>query len=1030
MPAGHSIRIFGSSTVCKDDEQINLTSNMRRILCLLVAAGPDGLSIDRALTEAADGDASAKAQSRVRMDVSRLRKRIGADLLPNATGVWRLNVDPPRVDYFDLQLSQDIAQIGSTRLGALLRGQPFIDAANSPLIDEATQTAAALRLDLLHRMLQQPESIDVNTLHAARRLLDNDPLNEDLISVVLEHHLAAEQVNLAREILSGTTVSFHEMLGLELPDSVRSLADRIGGPRPSLPGSGAPESSKSLVSPTTQLVGRDDEQATIARWFQDPSPNPLLITGVSGSGKSALLGELAEQARGLGKNVVDVVGREFDSRPYLPFVKVLSAEFESLTQTEGTSPTEVWASAYDELSRTSARTVLIVDDAQWLDSPSLSLLRFLLEAADRDIAVAVAGRPSMSGRWGAIEQSVGERDPITIDVDELTLTELESLVVRCFPSISVNRRRKFARELLDAGAGLPAIAVRLLENVQESNFELPETSDDHKLSWFVARLPEQARSTALAAAVLGTRTSYPELASLTQSSDSELLEQLDVLASHGALIAEAAPGRMGFPHALVRRAFLDSAKPEEVRELQKSAADIVTSPHRRAQLLEASLPAQDPSLVAEAARESADIYLESGAVAEAVRAYDAADRLDPAASTAGMLARWAGARERSGLDGSELRQRAFEKAMVDGSLETALEAAISGLPEAERPSGDHARIALLEEIDGSLLKGRARFTHAATLARQYAIAGRDEAALQLNQTAAALSESEKDRDTVSRVQWLASFASTSPRVRIGDPSFYPIGTIPDSAQLLVAIDQVSLGNLNEAETIRSGIADVLDPAADPLSFWHGMMFKSTLAAACGAEAEARLYADDAFDFGSIYGVRESGGAWLAQRFVLRWMFEEQGAANFVEELDSVGNIEVEESFFARTTMALALHQSGRHDEARDLCEELVSAALAHRSYIGVGTIAMCARVLGSKASRSTEMIEALRPVSGALIVLGSGFLCVGPADLAIAHLCEGDARAVHLSRAHEFATSHNLLGWVQVHDRESRELYNRALTGN
>ena len=104
LPAGHSIRVFGSSTVCKDDEQINLTSNMRRILCLLVAAGPDGLSIDRALTEAADGDASAKAQSRVRMDVSRLRKRIGADLLPNATGVWRLNVDLPPVSYTHLTL--------------------------------------------------------------------------------------------------------------------------------------------------------------------------------------------------------------------------------------------------------------------------------------------------------------------------------------------------------------------------------------------------------------------------------------------------------------------------------------------------------------------------------------------------------------------------------------------------------------------------------------------------------------------------------------------------------------------------------------------------------------------------------------------------------------------------------------------------------------------------------------------------------------------------------------------------------------
>lgn len=1003
---------------------------MRKMLCLIVAAGVDGLSIDRALTEAADGDGSARAQSRVRMDISRLRKRIGSDVLPQATGVWRLHVNEGSVDFFDLQTLTDEPLSQSARLAELLRGRPFADAGSSDLVDQATNDVTAMRLDLLRRMLSQPGTITVSTLQAARRLIDDDPLNEELITTVIDHHLAIDHHQAAREILASAAISFHELLGVDLPASLAAVEDQVGGSRPNLPGSGVPEAVEFAARPSTTLVGREQEIREVDQWLKDEAKVPLLITGVSGSGKTTLLGELARSARDRAFRVLHASAREFESRPYQPFIRALGDDFEVVTRSPDSTETEIWASAWNELSGSEHGTLLTVDDAQWLDSPSLGLLRFLIEAADRDIALAIAGRPSMSGQWGELERSAGRRDAITIPVGELTIAELETLVVRRFPSISVNLRRKVARELLHASGGLPAIAVRLLENVEGSTYELPETAGDHGLSWFVAALPEQARSIALAAAVLGTRTSYPELAALTQASDSDLLDQLQVLASHGALIAEATPGRMGFPHALVRRALLDSAKPEEVRHLEKSAAKIVASPHRRAQLLEASHAGQDHALVASAARESADIHLSSGAVSEAVRAYDAADRLDPTASTAGMLARWAGARERSGLDGSELRQRAFDQAMVDGSLETALEAAISGLPEAERPSGDPDRINLLEEIDGSLLKGRARFTHAATLARQYAIAGRDGEALQLNQTAAALSESEKDRDTVARAQWLASFATTSPRVRIQDPNFYPIGIIPDSARLLIAIDHLSLGELDEAETIRSAIADVLDPATDPLSFWHGLMFKSTLAAARGDGAEARLYADDAFDFGSIYGVRESGGAWLAQRFVLRWMFEERGAANFVEELEDVGNIEVEETFFARTTVALALHQDGHHDEARNLAEELVAAALAHRSYIGTGTIAMCARILGSNASRATEMIESLTPLSGALIVLGSGFLSLGPADLAIAHLCEGDARELHLARAQEFAASHNLLGWVQVHERESRELHNRALTGN
>lgn len=1030
-PARCEIRVFGPTAICKDGYEIKLTSNMRKMLCLIVAGGSDGLSIDRALTEAADGDASARANSRVRMDVSRLRKRIGADLLPNSSGVWRLQVDPAQVDYFALQSVSEAQLPDSTTINSLLRGRAFADASPGPFVNDAIRDAQSMRFALLKRMLLEPPSISVATLQSARRMIDEDPLNAELIAVVLDHHLLLDHCQEAREILANATINFHEMVGLALPPAIAAIGDRLGGSHINLPGSGIPDSQQQASATSDVLVGRETETQQVKEWLDGGRSEPLVITGASGSGKTTLLNALIRAAEERDIRVVHAIGREFESRKYLPFDHALGQVMQLVDDAADTVETEIWASVLDELAPNSAAgTIVIVDDCQWLDSPSANLLRYLMSGANPAIAVAMAGRSIDQTSWSAIEKAAHGRAAQVITLDNLTLEEIELLVARHAPALGVVRKRKLAEEVLTASDGLPAVAVRLIERTEGETHQIPDVVGSHGLEWFVASLSHATQRVALAAAVLGSHTSYPDLARLTELPDRELLDHLENLAKHGALFADTTPGMMGFPHALVRQAFLEAADPEEARKLQRSAAEIVASPHRRAQLLEASMEHVDPQLVAEAARRSADLHLHDGAIIEAVRAYGVADRLDAAGSSAAMLARWAGATERCGLEGSEIRIRAFNQAMIDGSLEAAFEAAVSGLPEAERPSGDPDRIALLEEIDATLLKERSRFIHAAMLSRQYALAGRSEEALAANSQAAALAESDRDRDAVARAKWLASYSSTSPTVRLFDAGFYPFDRLPDTARLLVAVDRFALGDVDQADEIRSEIADVLDPASDPTSYWHGLLFKSTIAAARGDVAQARIFADDAFEFGNLYGFREVGSAWLAQKFTLQWMYEEKGAASFFENISELGNIDVEEPFMARTTLAIAMHQSGHVEEASALAEELVSDAVSHRSYIGVGTIVMCARILGTHATRRAEMINILRPLSGTLIVLGTGFAGLGPADLALAHLSDGQERTAYLDKAQTFATENHLSGWTQMIERERTLLSSSAATGN
>ena len=254
--SGYQVRVFGSTSVYKDGSEINLTSNMRKMLCLIVAAGTAGLSIDRALTEAADGDGSARAHSRVRMDISRLRKRIGPEILPSATGVWRLEVQEENVDYFDLQTLLGQPLPNAARLAEILRGRPFPDAPPGTLISEAIQNVTSTRLDLLRRMSRQPESINVATLQAARRLIDDDPLNEDLVTTVIEHHLATDHQQGAREILANTTISFHELLGAKLPDSLMTLNSALVVRDPTFP---ARESRTGLLTRESRRQSSDEK---------------------------------------------------------------------------------------------------------------------------------------------------------------------------------------------------------------------------------------------------------------------------------------------------------------------------------------------------------------------------------------------------------------------------------------------------------------------------------------------------------------------------------------------------------------------------------------------------------------------------------------------------------------------------------------------------------------------------------------------------------------------------------------------------
>jgi DNA-binding CsgD family transcriptional regulator len=172
------------------------------------------------------------------------------------------------------------------------------------------------------------------------------------------------------------------------------------------------------------FVGRDDELAVIAdlgakRAGRAIRPRAVLVTGEPGIGKSRLLLEGRHRLPTL--RTLDVVGYEPERQVPLAAARSLLHELDALPDDPrawGTAePISVFEAAYRAVAG-SGPTLLVVDDAQWVDERSLALCHYLLRASisqDDDLVLLAAGRPGDAmAMFGASVQSIlGEPGSVT-----------------------------------------------------------------------------------------------------------------------------------------------------------------------------------------------------------------------------------------------------------------------------------------------------------------------------------------------------------------------------------------------------------------------------------------------------------------------------------------------------------------------------------------------------------------------------------------------------------------------------------------
>jgi hypothetical protein len=372
------------------------------------------------------------------------------------------------------------------------------------------------------------------------------------------------------------------------------------------------------------LIGRDDELLSaleaLGASSSDGKSTVLLIEGDAGTGKTRLAEELLSRARLDGSVVVGV--RAVPSDLDTPFsgllalcraglidvpglvgapAPALAALAESVGGWRERFAAEIGAarpaplgSAFSDLLRVAAEEqplVAFVDDAEWLDRESALALTGAVRDLDRlPFALLLAHAPHpRSEELDELRSRVGRDHPgATIALGPLAREALIELVGETLPACTTDQVHRLVRRLQADSAGLPLLAVEILNAVvlglelgneqagwPQAHRTLDQTLPAELPNSVVAairigfrRLQPAAQSVLKAASVLDERVQVSTLARTTTLDQETLFQALDELEWQRWLTAD--PRGYSFVARIVRdviaRDMLTAGQTERLRQ--------------------------------------------------------------------------------------------------------------------------------------------------------------------------------------------------------------------------------------------------------------------------------------------------------------------------------------------------------------------------------------------------------------------------------------------------------------------------------
>jgi DNA-binding SARP family transcriptional activator/tetratricopeptide (TPR) repeat protein len=568
------VTLSGTVSVAVNGVVTSLTPGSQRLLVALIANRSFGVPSDTLADRLFEGNGGTGA---VRVAVGRARQQLGVEnLLTTDSSGYRFGVAEDCVDLWQFE-AQAAAATSVAELSDALRcwkGIPF-----GPFRELSFLLPIAIRLEELHRAVEERHLealLAAGQANQAASLAEGAVLSEPfrerrwelLMTALYRDGRQAEALRAyqrARDLLAEGT-------GLEPGHALRELESRMLRQDPLLFGSRGFHEPSSLA--IGRPLGRDHLRAECAQLLGLQRPQDALkrhvtavVSGEPGGGKSTLISMICQEAVAAGWAVLSVSANE---HPTLP-CETLRALLEQVEQVEQLDKAQPLAAqnrhlhiaivkvnghpiaTSEDVTRDqmitllaahvadvveAKRCVLLVDDAQWLDTLSGDVIQRLI--IDGRVPLLAASRPETIG---FLDWALRNDSCVVFELDGLNRADTTRILQSWGAASPVLAA---ADELWRRSGGNPLLLRLLAESSAAGRSAAADNSVQAVMNARLSDLPQRVVSTLTIAALLGNPVELSVLNAIRPNAEPDLIE-----AMNARLMRTTATGQVEFVHGLV-----------------------------------------------------------------------------------------------------------------------------------------------------------------------------------------------------------------------------------------------------------------------------------------------------------------------------------------------------------------------------------------------------------------------------------------------------------------------------------------------